>query len=86
MGKSVEMYKQPKPIIRPIPHGDLFSTIGDAIRKQITHAANFPFQNCLNCKHWKFDKDLCGKYNAKPPTEIIVYSCPAYEDFDDIPF
>lgn len=80
------MYEQPKPIVRAIPHGDLFSTVNEAIRKFISNANNHPFQNCLNCRSWNFKQDLCGKYNAKPPTEIIVYSCPAYEDNEDIPF
>jgi hypothetical protein len=44
------------------------------------------YQNCLNCEHWKYKEDLCGKHNAKPPTEIIVYSCPDYLDDDNIPF
>lgn len=79
-------YKQPKPIIRAIPHGDLFSTINESIRKFINNSANHPFQNCLNCKSWDFGKDICGKYGAKPPTEIIVYSCESYEDGEDIPF
>ena len=80
------VYKQPKPIIRAIPHGDLFSTINDSIRKYITNAANHPFQNCLNCKHWNFANDKCKLYDAKPPTEIIVYSCPSYEDGEEVPF
>lgn len=45
-----------------------------------------PYKNCLNCTHWDYGKDQCGKFNAKPPTDIIVYSCPQHEDNDDIPF
>ncbi len=80
------MYKQPKPIVRATPHGDLFSTVNDAIRQFIYNANNHPFQNCLNCKHWKYKEDICGKFGARPPTEIIVFSCPAYEDNEEIPF
>ena len=75
-----------KPIIRAIPHGDLFSTLNDAIRKYITNSANHPFQNCLNCKHWNFKEEICSRYNIRPPAEIIVYSCPDYEDSNDIPY
>jgi len=45
-----------------------------------------PYQSCLNCKHWHYGKELCEKFNAKPPPDVIVYSCPEYEDNNDIPF
>lgn len=75
-----------KPIVRAIPHGDLYSTINEAIRKFIVNSNNNPFQNCLNCIHWKQKEDKCGLYNAKPPAEIIVYSCPSYTDIEEIPY
>ena len=80
------MYKQPKPILRYNTHTDLYSAFNDAINKFITNPLAHPFQNCLNCKHWNFGKDQCSKFNTRPPTEIIVYSCPAFEDGEDIPF
>jgi len=80
------MYKQPKPIMRQENYADLHTAIRDAIDKQIKNPKTVPYQNCLNCEHWNFGKDLCGLHNAKPPTEIIVYSCPDYKDNDDIPF
>jgi len=80
------MYKQPKPTMRQNNHADFYSDIHTALDKVIKNPITMPYQNCLNCKHWDFGKDLCNKFNVKPPTEIIVYSCPAYEDDLDIPF
>ena len=80
------MYKQPKPIMRQASYTDFRSALDNAIEHIIHDPKTMPYQNCLNCKHWNFGKDLCTKFDAKPPTEIIVYSCPAYEDDLDIPF
>lgn len=42
-------------------------------------------QSCLNCISWDKEKDQCDEYKAKPPAQIIVYSCgPGWEA--DIPF
>jgi len=46
-------------------------------------AAKFTEQPCT---HWDYGNDQCGKFKAKPPTDVIVYSCESYEDDDDIPF
>lgn len=74
------MYKQPKPILRQ----EVWLNLQSDLVKTITRSNIF--QNCLNCKHWKYNEDLCGKFNAKPPTEILIYSCPEYADDDEIPF
>lgn len=76
-------YKRPEPLIRP--------TMESSIKYAIEHIFkvkrnSFLYRNCLNCVHWNEDNDLCGKFNARPPTEIIVYSCESYEDNYDIPF
>jgi len=76
-------YVKPKPKLR-IDHIDnIKTTIARLFDKKST---DFPYQNCLNCKHWAYGKDMCGKFNAKPPTEVLIYSCEAYEDDFDIPF
>lgn len=76
-------YKKPMPTIRPSSE----SVIKYAIEKIFrVGRIGFPYRNCLNCIHWNVEKDLCGKFNSKPPTEIIVYSCDFYEDDGDIPF
>lgn len=79
-------YKQPKPIMRTISYTDFHSGIIAAVDKVIKNPSMQPYQNCLNCEHWHFGKDLCGLFNAKPPTDIIVYSCESYKDGNDIPF
>lgn len=80
------MYKQPKPIMRQASYADFRSALDAAIEKIIHDPISIPYQNCLNCEHWKRTEDICGLYNAKPPTEILIYSCPSYKDDQDIPF
>lgn len=80
------MYKQPTPIMRDESYADLYSAIQAAVDRVIKKPSSVPYKNCLNCEHWDFGNDLCGLYNAKPPTEIIVYSCPSHKDNQDIPF
>ena len=80
MNTGKEMYKQPIPIIRQ----ETWSNLQSDLIKNITRSNIF--QNCLNCTHWKYTEDKCGKFNAKPPAEIIVNSCPEYTDNNDIPF
>ena len=31
--------------------------------------------SCVNCCHFDFNADKCDKFNMKPPTDIIVFSC-----------
>ena len=33
---------------------------------------------CLTCDHWKKDREICGKWNQKPPLQVICYGCPDY--------
>lgn len=74
-------YKQPIPIFRKEANIELQSWL-----RRILVQFPYPYQNCLNCKNWDAANDQCGLYKAKPPTEIIVYSCEAYIDSHDIPF
>jgi len=80
------MYKQPRPIMRQASYMDFRSALDAAIEKIIADPVSIPYQNCLNCEYWKREDDKCGLYNAKPPTEILIYSCPSYKDDQDIPF
>lgn len=80
------MYKQPKPILRQSTYADFYQAVQVAVDRVIKTPTTLPYQNCLNCAHWQFGKDQCGLYNAKPPTEILIYSCPSHVDNDDIPF
>lgn len=76
-------YKKPMPTIRPSQE----TAIAYAIEKIFkVGRIGYPYRNCLNCISWNFDMDGCNKFQQKPPTEIIVYSCEHYEDNDDIPF
>lgn len=80
------MYKQPKPILRNEHYSDFKSAVDREIERHIKNPASYPFQTCLNCMHWKYEQDLCGLYNSKPPAEIIVFSCSSYSDDGEIPF
>lgn len=71
---------KPKPILRENAYLELMS----AMTKLIGNGQ--PYQNCLNCMSWDYGNDYCGKYKAKPPTEVIVNSCPEYDDDGQVPF
>lgn len=75
-------YQKPKPILRQ----EAWLELQSALTRILNDPNRLPYQSCLNCKHWNFGKELCEKFNAKPPPDIIVYSCPEYEDNNDIPF
>jgi hypothetical protein len=80
-----------KPIFRatlkePINEGfdAALSTLMQHIREAVNeHGA---MRSCLNCLHFAEETELCGKFASRPPARVIAYSCPAYEDKDDIPF
>lgn len=62
----------------------------ETIRREIqrmfkSEQSQYPYRNCLNCTNWNFDMDGCNRFKAKPPTEIIVYSCEQWEE-ERIPF
>ena len=69
-----------KPILRENAYLELMSNMTRLI------TSGKPFQNCLNCMSWSYDRDLCSKFNAKPPTHILIYSCEEYSDDGEIPF
>lgn len=41
------------------------------------------FDTCLNCVHWHETKEICTKFNERPPAEVIIHGC---EHHDVIPF
>lgn len=60
----------------------------DQINKLILDFTTYMHQhglllNCLNCHYWKDKEEICGKYNQRPPAQIIVSGCPEHTD---IPF
>lgn len=42
------------------------------------------WQTCLNCDNFQKDRELCAKFNAKPPAVVLVVGC--VHHMDDIPF
>lgn len=41
--------------------------------------------SCISCENFDESKELCKKFNARPPARIIALSCDSYID-NDIPF
>lgn len=78
-------HKKPVPQLREGKEIELRSDVANTIFKLIKLGGG-AYKNCLNCMQWDFGLDQCGKFKAKPPTDIIVYSCPEHEDNDEIPF
>ena len=76
-------YVKPAPVIRDMMTTNIQYTIEKIFKVK---EATYPYKNCLNCIRWSSSLDKCIRFNAKPPTEIIVYSCEHHEDNDDIPF
>lgn len=58
---------------------DLFYRIKDLL------IAQGVIRNCTKCNHWDHAKEICKKYNQRPPTKIILSGCPEF-DLDEIPF
>lgn len=42
-------------------------------------------QSCISCENFDESKELCKKFNARPPARIIALSCDSYIDIH-IPF
>lgn len=53
----------------------------EEILKQFKHWAQD--RSCLQCMHWQDEKEICERFNQRPPAKIIVNGC-QYHDF--IPF
>ena len=77
------MYKQPILILRTESLENLKQSV---VRLFDRNRIDYPYKTCLNCKNWNEGAELCKLANARPPAEVIVYSCPQHEDNDDIPF
>jgi len=65
--------------LKPEDMQTLFERLLDAC-----HAEGL-FKNCTKCMHWNFPKDICIKYNEKPPATIIVKGCDSFQ-LDEIPY
>lgn len=74
-------YRKPVPTLTPYTEGLIRQSVERLFKPT---DGSYPYRNCLNCDHWNFDMDGCNKFRAKPPTDIIVYSCEQWEQ--EIPF
>ena len=74
-----------KPTLRDITRIDVLAYI-EGIRRIITDQRQFPFCNCINCRHFKEEIELCNLANSRPPASVIAYGCPSHEDIEEIPF
>jgi len=41
------------------------------------------FRNCTGCCNWDDKKEICLKFNVRPPVSVIVKGC---EEYEEIPF
>lgn len=65
---------------------DLQCAITGAVWGQFNRTDIYPFQSCINCKHFTEATELCKLANMRPPARVICYGCPQYEDKQEIPF
>lgn len=78
---------------------DAERVLGDACRKDAMNRLGLLlakemfegglFRTCANCEYWREGPpdnpvQICGKYNMRPPTKIIVIGCDDHSD--NIPF
>lgn len=75
-----------KPELRVNARYNFRSAINGFVETIFSDARSYPFQTCLNCDHWDDKEEICKKFSARPPAHIIVFSCPDYDDMNDIPF
>lgn len=43
------------------------------------------YKSCLNCENFNEEKEICKKYNQRPPARVIAYACKDWDDLE-IPF
>lgn len=64
--------------------------IGNALGKALsdTFKRSDMFASCITCMSFDDKKELCNKATPpqRPPAEVLVNSCDAYEDDGEIPF
>lgn len=41
-------------------------------------------RNCLNCEHFSPSREICTRWDQRPPAHIIARGCPDWEQ--EIPF
>lgn len=60
-----------------------FDIAATAFLKASINAGHVP--SCINCINWDMKAETCTHYGARPPAEVIVFSCGDAWDID-IPF
>lgn len=72
------------PTLRPDAYYDLQAIIADGLQRIAKE--NHVYKCCWNCVNVNKAQDKCGKYNVKPPIEVITFGCRDWEDQDQIPY
>lgn len=75
-----------KPQIRDGATYDIAEAIERLLTGNSKPVSNGCFRSCLSCTKFSEIKELCGKFDLRPPARVIAFGCPHYEDNDDIPF
>lgn len=60
-----------------------FNNHHSAYQKEVIHS--LLWNSCINCANFNKESEVCNKFNARPPAEIIVIGCGEYI-IDIIPY
>jgi hypothetical protein len=74
-------YRKPTPVLIDSRVKELTNSIIRVLQVKV-------YRTCLSCTNWDEGKEICKKFNSRPPAPIIVYACDSWNDAadDDIPF
>lgn len=75
--------------MKPKLRNDVEIDLGYMIRHAIItglQQQRHPYKNCINCNRFDQQKEICKKFNARPPARVIAYGCPEHDDMYEVPF
>lgn len=58
--------------------------VADLVQPAIIDAIVNATRTCITCDSWEPGKELCNRFQKRPPAKVIAFGCPAYEN--EIPF
>ena len=67
---------------------EALNEIAKVITETIINVLDKNLRSCLNCNYFSVEKEMCWKYNQRPPAKVIAKGCDAWIEYDgsDIPF
>lgn len=67
------------PPTAPIPGQDPVKRAEHVRKSQKALVDTFTWECCPNCEHWDSKTEFCGKYQMRPPANVIVIGCVDYD-------